>query len=126
MADLVQIYCSPQGRLRRLPYFLYGLVMGFVCVIPQIVLKVMEMQQEVPDPELLGPAGVILGILALIFALISIYCGVILGIKRLHDLDKSGWFLLILFIPIIGLLMVIYLLFFPGTPGPNRFGPPPV
>ncbi len=126
MADLFQIYCSPVGRIRRLPYFLYGLLIGVISVLPQIALSVMTGQQDVADPELLGAPGVVLSILAFIFALIALYGGIILGIKRLHDLDKSGWFLLIFLIPIVGLLLALYLLFFPGTPGPNRFGPPPV
>jgi hypothetical protein len=41
-------------------------------------------------------------------------------IKRRHDRDKSGWWMAILFVPIIGAIW----LFPAGTPGPNRFGGP--
>ena len=44
------------------------------------------------------------------------------GVRRLHDLDKSGWWLLLGLIPLIGRLVLIYWFCQPGTPGPNRFG----
>ena len=46
-------------------------------------------------------------------------------IKRFHDRDKSGWWVLIGLIPIIGAIwLLIELGFLKGTPGPNRFGSP--
>ena len=45
------------------------------------------------------------------------------GVRRLHDLDKSGWWLLIVFTG-IGALVLIYWFCQPGTPGDNQFGPP--
>jgi uncharacterized membrane protein YhaH (DUF805 family) len=47
-----------------------------------------------------------------------------IGIKRFHDRDKSGWWVLIAFVPIIG--WIWYLIecgFLPGTDGPNRYDP---
>lgn len=46
------------------------------------------------------------------------------GVRRLHDIDKSGWWLLIT-LTIIGILLIIYWAIQPGTQGPNRFGPQP-
>ena len=46
------------------------------------------------------------------------------AVRRLHDTDKSGWFVLISIIPIIGLLL-IFLLIGDGSKGKNRFGPKP-
>src|SRR4029079_6804195 len=42
-------------------------------------------------------------------------------IQRSHDMDMSGWFSILALIPFVGL----YWVFKSGTPGPNRFGPPP-
>lgn len=50
----------------------------------------------------------------------------LLDIRRLHDLDKSGWLVLIMLIPIINLLFIVYLLVAKGTTGPNRFGNDPL
>ena len=50
---------------------------------------------------------------------------IIVYIKRFHDRDKSGWWVLIGLIPIIGAIwLLIELGFLKGTDGPNRFGPP--
>ena len=46
------------------------------------------------------------------------------AVRRLHDTDKSGWFVLISFIPLIG-LFIIFLLIADGSKGKNRFGPKP-
>jgi len=46
-------------------------------------------------------------------------------VRRLHDLDQTGWLLLLMFIPLVGLPMLVVLLFAPGTAGPNRYGPQP-
>ena len=44
--------------------------------------------------------------------------------RRLHDIGRSGWFLLLALIPVIGALLLIYWLCQPGTPGPNTYGNP--
>lgn len=56
-------------------------------------------------------------------ALIFTIC---VGIRRLHDSNKSGWWILLCFIPYIGSLIFIILMVIPGTIGPNRFGDDPL
>lgn len=51
--------------------------------------------------------------------------GIGVGVRRLHDIDKSGWWLLIAFVPLIGFIVLIYFFVQPSQPGDNRFGPPP-
>jgi uncharacterized membrane protein YhaH (DUF805 family) len=66
-----------------------------------------------------------IGLLEGIFSLAVIYPSIIVYIKRWHDRDKSGWWTLILLIPVVGAIwFVIAQGFLAGTPGPNRFGPP--
>lgn len=65
-------------------------------------------------------------ILYMIFALGTLAPSICVGIRRMHDKDKSGWWLLISFVPIIGILYVLYLFVTPGTAGDNRFGPDPL
>jgi uncharacterized membrane protein YhaH (DUF805 family) len=48
-----------------------------------------------------------------------------ISMKRLHDRDEAGWWLLIAFIPILGVWNLIECGFLPGTRGRNRFGPAP-
>ncbi len=47
------------------------------------------------------------------------------SVRRFHDLNRTGWWALILLIPFIGTLLGIVLACLKGTPGDNRFGPPP-
>ena len=55
------------------------------------------------------------------------WIGFALYIKRCHDRDRSGWYLLIALIPFVGLLWIwIELGLLRGTVGPNRFGPDPL
>jgi len=49
--------------------------------------------------------------------------GLALAIRRLHDLDRSGWWILLALIPIIGFVILIIWFCTKGTEGPNRFGP---
>ena len=48
------------------------------------------------------------------------------GIRRLHDLNRTGWFMLLVFIPVVNLIFAIYLLFFKGTEGYNNYGADPL
>ncbi len=45
--------------------------------------------------------------------------------RRLHDTDRSGWWMLIAIIPLVGAVLLIVWEASAGTPGPNRYGPPP-
>jgi len=48
--------------------------------------------------------------------------GLSVAVRRLHDTDKSGWLILLGFIPFIGAIVLIVLMALPGTPSQNRFG----
>jgi uncharacterized membrane protein YhaH (DUF805 family) len=47
------------------------------------------------------------------------------GSRRLHDIDKSAWLMLLGLVPVIGWLLLIYWAVQPGNPGPNEYGEPP-
>ena len=49
---------------------------------------------------------------------------VALGIRRLHDTDRSGWWYLLTFVPIASLVLLVFFVL-PGTQGPNKYGPDP-
>ena len=44
--------------------------------------------------------------------------------RRLHDIDRTAWWILIAFVPVIGPIVLIVFWATPGTEGDNRFGPP--
>ena len=100
-------HCERWLRL-VLPFTVISILLGFV-----------DMATGNYNPE----SGI--GLFSGIFALLCLIPAIIVHIKRFHDRNKSGWWLLIGLIPIIGAIwLLIELGFLKGTPGPNRFGPP--
>jgi uncharacterized membrane protein YhaH (DUF805 family) len=69
-------------------------------------------------------AGDRIGLYSGIFVLVALYSSFAVGVKRCHDRDRRGWFLLIGIIPLLNLWLLVELGMLPGTAGPNRFGPP--
>jgi uncharacterized membrane protein YhaH (DUF805 family) len=59
-----------------------------------------------------------------VFNLLTFLPSLAIAIRRLHDIDKRGWWVLIT-LTIIGIFFLIYWACKKGTPGPNRFGPDP-
>lgn len=63
--------------------------------------------------------------LSLIISLAIFLPNLAVAVRRLHDIDKSGWWILIFFLPIIGFFLLLFWYVSKGTEGDNRFGPPP-
>jgi uncharacterized membrane protein YhaH (DUF805 family) len=61
-----------------------------------------------------------------IWSLATLLPSLAMGVRRLHDTDRSGWWWLIGLIPLIGLIVLIVFWCSEGTRGPNRFGPDPL
>ncbi|MET0663447.1 MAG: DUF805 domain-containing protein [Ilumatobacteraceae bacterium] len=61
-------------------------------------------------------------VLSFVYFLAVLVPSVAVAVRRLHDTDKSGWFMLLAFIPIVGFIILVVLLATPGTPGPNKYG----
>ncbi len=61
-----------------------------------------------------------------LFGLATLVPGIAVGVRRLHDYDKSGWWMLLCFVPIIGWIVLIYWFVQKGTDGNNRFGADPL
>jgi uncharacterized membrane protein YhaH (DUF805 family) len=61
--------------------------------------------------------------LSLLFSLVILLPSLAAAVRRLHDTDRTGWWLLLVLIPILGGIVLIVFLARRGTEGPNRFGP---
>jgi uncharacterized membrane protein YhaH (DUF805 family) len=70
-------------------------------------------------------AGTIGMILAGLVGLAAAIAGLAVSVRRWHDVDKSGWFVLIGLIPVVGLYALVMNGFVQGTPGSNTYGPAP-
>lgn len=71
------------------------------------------------------PSDLVMGIGGLAY-LAHIIPIIAVAVRRFHDQDKSGWFYLLSFIPLVGGIIMIVFMCIGGTPGPNRFGPDPL
>lgn len=69
-----------------------------------------------------GGFGVIMGILAFLFAVVSLIPSIAVSIRRLHDTDRSGWWWWIGFVPVVGGFIFLVLMLLPSTPGRNQYG----
>jgi uncharacterized membrane protein YhaH (DUF805 family) len=109
-------YAEFSGRSRRKEYWMF--VLGVF--IAAIVLSIIE-----GALGLSGMVGGVYGPLTTIFFLAVLIPSIAVQIRRFHDQDKSGWFLLLALIPFVGGLIVLVFMCLEGTRGPNRFGPDP-
>ena len=108
------------GRLSRLQYFGYGIGINLLAgLLFGLLIGVTIALSRQTDTTLLGPAinlvGYVLGCVVILT----------LGVQRLHDINASGWWWLLMFIPVVNIIFGLVLLFTPGTPGANRYGYPP-
>jgi len=71
---------------------------------------------------LLSQAADIFVVVEVLYALAVIVPTIAVGIRRLHDTDRSGWLLLLAFIPIIGGIVLVVFYATAGTDGANKFG----
>ena len=65
------------------------------------------------------------GLLGSIYSLALLIPGIAVGIRRLHDTNHSGWWLLIVLIPFVGVIWLIVLLATDSYPLDNKYGPNP-
>jgi uncharacterized membrane protein YhaH (DUF805 family) len=129
-----QLLFGFNGRIRRTNYWLGSIGAGFVLGIIAFIIvlafgggAVMLANNNDSGSQ---AAGAGLGIIALIlyFAVLvlAVWISLALQIKRWHDRDKSGVWVLIGFIPLVGPFWVLIECgFLDGTMGPNRYGPSP-
>jgi uncharacterized membrane protein YhaH (DUF805 family) len=114
--SLKEIYLSFEGRIPRKVYWLYG-VLGLM-IGAGVALGV-----------IFGLASVLgdwFGLLAIPLYIMLIWASLAVQVKRWHDRDKSGWWVLIGLIPLIGpLWQLIECGFLEGTQASNKFGPIP-
>jgi uncharacterized membrane protein YhaH (DUF805 family) len=109
-------YADFSGRSRRKEYWMFLLGVVIAAIVLSIVEGVLGLS---------GMVGGVYGPLTLIFVLAIIVPSIAVQVRRFHDQDKSGWFVLLSLIPFVGGLIVLVFMFLEGTRGPNRFGPDP-
>ncbi|KQM95276.1 hypothetical protein ASE70_00625 [Sphingomonas sp. Leaf22] len=118
-------YADFAGRSRRLEYWMFSL--GYL--IAAILIGVIAaMSGAFSYDSNFTPANglpalwlILLGLMGLALIVPSIA----VQVRRFHDQNRTGWLVLLSFIPYVGGLIVLIFMCLPGTPGPNRYGPDP-
>lgn len=108
-------YAVFAGRARRKEFWFFMLFNTLITV----ALAMIDMWTGTYDED------VGLGVLSGLYAVAMIVPSIAVTVRRLHDTDRSGWWYLLLFIPVIGVLVILVFMLLDGTPGSNRFGPNP-
>lgn len=104
-------YATFQGRAARSEYWYFTLFMFILNLISGVI------------------AGASLGVLAVLpmVLMIALFLpSLAVSVRRLHDLDKSGWWVLIILIPVIGFLILLFWACKRGTEGQNMYGSDPL
>ena len=113
--EALRKYATFEGRARRKEYWTFALI-NFVVVF---VLSLIDMRLGTFSMEF----GV--GLLSGLYSLAVLIPIMAVTVRRLHDTNRSGWWFLIAFVPIVGWLVIVALACLDSQPGANRFGPNP-
>ena len=105
--DVLKKYAVFDGRARRKEYWMYFLFNVIIVIVLGILDQVLGTTSKSGQ-----------GLLGGIYGLATLIPGIAVGIRRLHDTNHSGWWLLCPCVPII-------FMFQDGTPGENEYGPNP-
>ena len=113
--EVLRKYAVFDGRARRKEYWYFALF----SIIISIVLTIIDAVIGTYNAD----AG--LGLLSGIYTLAVLIPSVAVGVWRLHDTDRSGWWLLIVLIPIIGAIVLFVFVVQDSKPGENQYGSNP-
>jgi uncharacterized membrane protein YhaH (DUF805 family) len=108
-------YFKFRGRARRSEYWWFNI---FWFVVPLIVLFVVLLL------GLRNSLGTAISGFLVAFYLLSVIPALAVSVRRLHDVDRSGWWLLLGIIP-FGSIILLYWSLLDSQPGPNKYGPDP-
>ncbi len=101
-------YLGFHGRARRKEFWMFLLI----DILIRIILGLVEYRLQV-------------GFLSQIYSVLIFLPYVGVSMRRLHDTERSGWWLLLSFIPVIGTLVLLFFMAIEGTTGRNAYGQDP-
>ena len=113
--EALKKYATFRGRSRRKEYWYFTL---FNMIVMLLLMAIDGMMGSFSSK-----AGI--GFLSTIYSLAVIIPGIAVSIRRLHDTSRSGWWLVISFVPIIGGIVLLVFMVQDSKPGENEFGPNP-
>ncbi len=107
------------GRSRRSEYWMFMLIHVVIYLILFVAVEAAASAFVTPH---FASLTVPLFLLCFIYGLAATIPGLAVSVRRLHDVGKSGWWMLLVFVPVLGLLLIIFFAF-DSEPGANQYGP---
>lgn len=107
-------YADFKGRARRKEFWMFALVNGIISTILTIIAVMLGLVSETG----LSP-------ITSLYSLVVFLPNLAVSVRRLHDVGKSGWYFLLVLIPLLGLIYLIYLYAKEGESGANQYGEDP-
>jgi uncharacterized membrane protein YhaH (DUF805 family) len=108
-------YATFEGRARRKEYWMFALFNVLVAFVAGIIDALTGTFDEEIGMGLLGG----------LYALAVILPSIAVAVRRLHDTSRSGWWVLIGFVPVLGVIVLFVFMVLDSTPGSNSYGPNP-
>lgn len=131
---LFQNYSNFRGRARRSEYWYFTLtnviISTAILLIPMIIMIATQAatggSSSTVDKSSPGyMISIIFGGIYMLYVLATIIPSIAVSVRRLHDLGKSGWSFLIIFVPAVGSIILLIWLLQDSQPGSNAYGPNP-
>ena len=109
------------GRLGRVRYVVYAMAISLAVYVALAVIGALAGVLFSESQALM----IVVGLLALAGGLFATVMSILYGIRRLNDINASGWLILLLFVPIANFVIALILFFVPGSKGANKYGVKP-
>jgi uncharacterized membrane protein YhaH (DUF805 family) len=125
-------YAQFSGRSRRKEYWMYALFLLIVAIVLGIIESILGLGGHAVLASETSSSGAFYGalfnrgILSNLFSLATFIPSLAVGVRRLHDTNRSGWWYLLIFVPLIGAIVLLVWFCTAGTSGPNNYGDDPM
>ena len=120
--EVLKKYAQFDGRARRKEYWMFALINFLIEIVFLLVVVLAAAAMSHSDNP---GAAMLLLIPFYLYAFAIFIPALAVTVRRLHDTGKSGWFVLLGFVPIVGGIIVLVFMCQDSQPGPNEFGPNP-
>src|SRR5919112_3712826 len=113
--EALKKYAVFSGRARRMEYWYFVLFNLIVAIVLALIDTLLGTTTGVSS----------FGILSGLYSLAVLIPTLAVLVRRLHDIDRTGWWIFINLIPVVGTIVLLVFALTPGTPGSNQYGPDP-
>ncbi|GAB2463169.1 DUF805 domain-containing protein [Xylanimonas ulmi] len=125
VTSVLRNYATFTGRARRSEYWWFALALGVVGSALTVVLTGVAAKSIDLEAGTIGSGYFVAMVPLWICSLGVLLPSLAVTVRRLHDTDRAGFWILITLVPIVGALVLLVILATPGQRAPNRFGPDP-